>query len=465
MSGITRSGRNRRKPIVEEPLGPRPRGHGRGRGAPPLPGHAILPSHPGMAPRFAITIVCVCMAGFSVAAINNLIYRNNTSPQALTVSACALAITLALQLCHLHWRAEFLRRRWGKPALLVQALMVYAPFWLVGNGWVGTPYFVSASALLTLTFPYDWIIFGALTLLQTAIQIFVAGKDVVDLIYNTVSVVCLGLAIFGLTRLADLVKELHETRAELAQLAVNQERLRFARDLHDLLGYSLSAITLKSELVYRLADRQTARAKEELESVLELSRQALADVRAVSSSYRQMSLSAECASARSMLAATDIKLVMTVMIDERMSGGANTVLATVLREGITNVLRHSKAQHCEIEATAGDGMARLTIVNDGVRAQQARPSQDALRKGTGIENLAQRVQVLGGSLEAGVRPDGWFRLSASVPLTLADDNGARVPEDGGRTASSPERSPDAGEVEAAVACLEKDQGAADHTAA
>jgi hypothetical protein len=105
------------------------------------------------------------------------------------------------------------------------------------------------------------------------------------------------------------------------------------------------------------------------------------------------------------------------------------VLATVLREGITNLLRHSKAQHCAIEAVVVDGKARLTIVNDGVGAQPEKGPKT--REGTGIQNLVQRVELLGGSLQAGVRQDGWFRLVAWVPLTSADDSGGERADNGG----------------------------------
>jgi two-component system, NarL family, sensor histidine kinase DesK len=421
-----------------------------------------------------VTVVLCSMSG--IAAITLL--QTHPSPMTLIVGLVALIGLLTIQLAHITWRDELKRRKWGMPALVVQAVMVYGPYVWLGKGWVGGPYFLAGSALLTLPRRYAWWAFGAVLGTITAAQAVISpNHTVVDNFYRVVyyfgSILGLGLAVFALSRLADLVRELHDTRAELAQLAVNQERLRFARDLHDLLGYSLSAITLKSELVYRLADRQTARAKEELESVLELARQALADVRAVSSSYRQMSLSAECASARSMLTATDIRLIMNVTIDEGMSGAANTVLATVLREGITNVLRHSKAQHCSIEATVVRGEARLTISNDGVRAQPLRSAERG-RKGTGIENLAQRLQVVGGSLEAGVRRDGWFQLAASVPLRLADDRTPKTADDGARTSALPTNAPkepkEAKAAGAAVADTGHDQGAprgdtADHTAA
>ncbi|MDT0551565.1 histidine kinase dimerization/phosphoacceptor domain-containing protein, partial [Streptomyces lonegramiae] len=116
-----------------------------------------------------------------------------------------------------------------------------------------------------------------------------------------------GIVIYGLSRLTDLVHEVHRTREELARMAVGRERLRFARDLHDLLGYSLSAIALKGELVHRLIEVRPEHARSETEELLMVARQALADGRVVSSGYRDMSLRDEATSAAASLAAADIQ--------------------------------------------------------------------------------------------------------------------------------------------------------------
>ncbi|GAB2593876.1 hypothetical protein GCM10027168_28230 [Streptomyces capparidis] len=409
MSGISRFTRGRRRP----PLGERVGHDDADRSwttSDDDPSGARVSPRPQIAPRFALAIVSVIIVASPIAAVFNLLDRR-PSQHVMLASLATLFTLTVLQFGHLAWHRTLKRTRRGPTALLVQALLVYTPFLWARNGWVGAPYFLAASTLLVLPRRFAWTVFAAVCLTVPAVHRSV-GASWFDTAYYAVSTPALGLAVFGLTRLADLVKELYDTRAELARLAVTQERLRFARDLHDLLGYSLSAITLKSELVYRLADRHTARAKQELESVLVLSRQALADVRAVSSAYREMSLGAECTSARSILSAADIDVRIDVDTDE-MSGAVNTVLATVLREGVTNLLRHSKAQRCEIKALVLDGAARLTVVNDGVRP----PLGDSPgRKGTGIENLAQRVEVLGGGLEAGVGTDGRFHLEAWVPL-------------------------------------------------
>ncbi|MGH8938570.1 MAG: sensor histidine kinase, partial [Actinomycetes bacterium] len=224
-----------------------------------------------------------------------------------------------------------------------------------------------------------------------------------------------GLVVYGLTRLSNLVTELHAARNELAEMAVAQERLRFARDLHDLLGYSLSAITLKSELTHRLLYKNPDKAQDELAEILDISRRALADVRSVARGYRELSLDAEAASARSVLVAADVDVRMDLDYGE-LPSRIGTVLATVLREGITNVLRHSKAEQCEISVRQSDGKVWLDIVNDGV-PQAITPR--AQRGGSGIPNLSARVAALGGKLTTGLDPDGRFRLHAMAPVPAA----------------------------------------------
>ena len=227
---------------------------------------------------------------------------------------------------------------------------------------------------------------------------------------------------------------------EIARLAVTTERLRFARDLHDLLGFSLSAITLKCELVRRLAQSRPVQAQAELTEVLQIARQALADVRTVAEGRQRMSLTAEAESATAMLAGVGIRATVDTDCGE-LPGDVETVLATMLREGLTNMLRHSKAAHCEITAERTAAGVRLTLVNDGVDGRVPTPGLDSkVNGGSGIGNLTTRVNAVNGRLEAGARPDGWFELKAEVePAATADRRaqsaGRRTPHhDGTRDA-------------------------------
>jgi two-component system sensor histidine kinase DesK len=205
-------------------------------------------------------------------------------------------------------------------------------------------------------------------------------------------------------------EELSEARAELAELAVARERERFARDLHDLLGHSLSVIAIKAELAGRLLPAQPERAAGEVRDVERVARQALADVREAVSGYRQPTLQGELAGARMALAAAGIEA--EVHAGETAIGAeAEAVLAWAIREGATNVIRHSAARHCQVRLMADDGRAELEVLDDG------RGGGASNGGGNGIAGLRDRVTAVQGSLVAGPRTDGGYRLFVQVPLT------------------------------------------------
>jgi two-component system sensor histidine kinase DesK len=234
----------------------------------------------------------------------------------------------------------------------------------------------------------------------------------VDVLYAAIPTATTGLVVYGLSRLATLVVEVRSSRAEIARMAVLRERLRFARDLHDLLGYSLSVITLKIELTHRLLEKAPKEAGDQLLEILEISRLALSDARTVASGYRELSLEEECRSAVSVLAAADI----AVRLDSDHTDlpvQASTVLATVLREGITNLLRHSKAKHCEITIRQTHDNASIEITNDDLQPQPK--NKDA--SGRGLHNLSVRAKEIGGSVTV-AQEQSTFRLRAEVPLRV-----------------------------------------------
>ncbi|MDT3400260.1 histidine kinase [Streptomyces sp. B1866] len=397
-----------------------------------------MPTHPRddvLAPRLAMAITVVVLLGYFCVAV---VYTVDAHPRVRAVSTaltmlCLLVVQgvlLGLQLAHsfpgLAPRLSGARRR----TLGLQALLTFLPFLAFKEAWLGMPGFLAGSSLLVLGRPLGWAVYGAV-LAGTDAVLFRVGFGWGEVAYTTVSTALTGLVVFGLSRLTGMVEEVTHSRAELARMAVSQERLRFSRDLHDLLGYSLSTITLKCELVHRLVPQQNARARQELSEILRTSRQALADVRAVASGYRMMSLAGEARTAQSMLAAVGIST--TVRLDcGRLPDRVDTVLASVLREGLTNVLRHSHAEHCVIDARRVGRRIRLVLANDGVGGQTTilgpAGADDAGRAGggSGLDNLTARVARFGGRLRAGLRDDGWFELRAEVELSadLADEAAA-----------------------------------------
>lgn len=362
------------------------------------------------APRFGRVIVAVTMLGYLLLGIVSMLTRQVSGSDLAWGTGILVALFLLQNLHSLPNRGGDRPRYWIW-TLSVQGLLTYVPFLILRDSWVGMPGYFAGSLLLFLRGRISWLSASAVAASMFIIELNL-GADKFTAFYFTVGVFTIGLSVFGLTRLGDLLVEVQTARAELARLAVARERDRVARDLHDLLGYSLSAITLKGELVYRLVNSQPERACEEISTMLAISRQALSDVRMVASRYRDMSLAAEIAATRAVLVSADISTEVTVdcgPLEDRV----NTVLSTVLREGVSNLLRHSKAQHCVIEVVLEKGMLRLRLENDGLNTT---PPVAARRDGRGLDNLCTRLGELGGTLNAAAAEDGWFRLVALVPL-------------------------------------------------
>lgn len=233
-------------------------------------------------------------------------------------------------------------------------------------------------------------------------------------------------------RRAEVVTALRRTRADLARTAVAEERLRIARDVHDLLGHSLSLITLKAELAGRVIGTDPRRAAAEIAELESVARQSLSDVRAAVAGYRQPDLAAELDSARQLLDSAGIASQITAADTGGLSHDVDAALAWAVREGTTNVVRHSKATRVAISVSAGPAEATAEVSDNGPPADdepvrlrppadqgrpQARVSRDRARLGgSGLAGLAERVHGLGGELVAGaVAPQG-FLLRVVVPL-------------------------------------------------
>ncbi|OLT26325.1 hypothetical protein BJF83_21615 [Nocardiopsis sp. CNR-923] len=203
-----------------------------------------------------------------------------------------------------------------------------------------------------------------------------------------------------------------------ARLAVTEERLRFSRDMHDLLGHSLSALAVKAELASRLAERDRERAATEIAEVRALARTSLAQVRSAVSGYREIGLAEEVESVRAVLRANRTEVTVTGLDGVHPSPGAASLAAWVVREGATNVLRHSDAARCRIvftrtsDAAVGPEALVVEVSNDRARSGEGRE----VASGNGLTGLSERVAAGGGSLTAARTGDGGFLLRAVLPL-------------------------------------------------
>ena len=350
---------------------------------------------------------------FLIYPIADLFQRHSSSlHRALMMLGVAVFLALYLSLTVFRRRIDGTasRARWVGTAALYALAVVLA---VAGGGSWLTVFFYFEGTIGWLR-PRVALRFVALT---TA-TVFVLGlwlhADPVNLSASTLETALIGFLAISMFEMFRTNAALRAAREELARLAVAEERLRFARDLHDLLGHSLSLITLKSELAGQLAAVAPERAAHEMRDVERVAREALREVREAVTGYRQPTLAAELASARAVLAAA------AIACDVEETAGTlpapiDAVLAWAVREGVTNIVRHSRARRARIRITRVAETALAEISDDG---RGAGPDTLDGTPGSGLAGLSERVAAQGGSLEAGALPSGGFRVRAFVPLSL-----------------------------------------------
>ncbi|MEV4011763.1 histidine kinase [Nonomuraea angiospora] len=208
-----------------------------------------------------------------------------------------------------------------------------------------------------------------------------------------------------------LAVQAHEGREAHTRLALAEERLRFARDLHDLVGHQLSAIAVKTELSVRLADVDPGAAKAEMTEVNALTRKALRELRQAVRGYRELDLAAELNSVKSVLEAAGVRCEVHLPYRE-LPDGVAPVFAYAVREAVTNVLKHSTATFCDISIRFTAQEAELSVRNDGVQRRRAADL------GSGLAGMGERLAAVGGKLSAHPTEGGEFILNAVVSLPL-----------------------------------------------
>ncbi|MGW1216892.1 sensor histidine kinase [Streptomyces sp. NPDC002499] len=291
----------------------------------------------------------------------------------------------------------------------------------LGGHWLGLYVYVSVTCGITLPLRAAYW-----TIPLTTAAMMLAGwfADDLDLAWGLFLVVLLvGYSMTGVRQLVRTTVELRKARATVAQLAANEERLRLARDLHDLLGHSLSLITLKSELAGRMLPDHPDKAAQQVADIEQVSRQALVDVREAVTGYRRPRLAAELAGAQVALTAAGVTAELPEEATVDLTGvpeESQSALAWALREAITNVVRHSGARRCTVELlarqTLGGPMLELTVEDNGSGGSGKGP-------GNGLTGLAERLEKAGGTLEAAGTKHG-FRLVVRVPAGTPADVGS-----------------------------------------
>lgn len=294
------------------------------------------------------------------------------------------------------------RRAEGSALLAAIAALAIALSIAFGDDWLTLLIYLSVAAALAL--PARFALAGIAAVAGIGVAI-TGGADV------ALQVVSFGVLLVAVRTLMELVRELEAARAQVAELAAREERLRLSRDMHDLLGHHLSLIALKSQLARKLIGRDAGAAEREVRDIESVARSSLEEARAAVRGLRRASLDAELDAAREALEAAGLQV--RVESAGPLPAGVETLLGFAAREGATNVIRHSDARRCAIVVRRAGEVAELEVHDDGASGKPG-PGQ-----GSGLRGLAERMAEVGGTLAAGPADEGGFRLVARVPIATS----------------------------------------------
>lgn len=291
----------------------------------------------------------------------------------------------------------------GSPAVAIAVLL--PGFGLVG---VLTPMVRTLWAVVVLAAATTAAVWGALALAGADRQTLI-GAGIGGLLALLGGALSFRLSVWTMR----VVWELDDARAAAGRLAVAEERLRFSRDLHDVFGRTLATVAVKSELAAALAERGDPRGAEEMLEVRRLAHDALREVRGVVQGYRTADLDTEIAGARELLRSAGVECRVAgegLELPEPVAEAA----AWVVREAVTNVVRHAAATRCDIEVRVQHGVCRVRVVNDGVAGPV-----DVESGGNGLRGLRERLGARRGSLAVEVAGTT-FAVEATLPVTRED---------------------------------------------
>ncbi|HYH11510.1 MAG TPA: sensor histidine kinase [Thermomicrobiales bacterium] len=359
-------------------------------------------------PLFAVGWLTFVIAG----PVAEMLNASDTRAEMLMVLVCATALTSAYLWLTLYkpFRIDVsTAERRSQHALLVllTGLVLYVDLAnSTGYFWVFICVAIPAGVVLP-TRTAAWVVV-ALTGLAAGVEVF---RLELEMIRHVPGIAIWGVAAIMWRRQILIADELRTAHEELARLAVTEERLRFARDLHDLLGHSLSLIALKSELAGRLAQSRSQRAAEEIADIERVARRSLREVRDAVAGYRQPALDAELDGVRDMLLAAGIESRIDVATGA-LPPPVDATLAWTVREAVTNVIRHSCARCCSIRIWRDGGSIRADVIDDG-RGVPGEPSETIC---SGLAGISERAAACGGTVEAGPGKGGGFALSVAIPV-------------------------------------------------
>ena len=278
------------------------------------------------------------------------------------------------------------------------------------DGWLTVLLYVCSAGAIGLTRPARAFAWASGSVAAVVLIGGVHRLPVGDITPAALITALAGASAIAFVHFVRLVGELRRTQRELARTVVERERLRFAQDLHDLLGHTLSLIVVKAEVVRRLTGTDPQRAAAEAADIEVIGRTALAEVREAVTGYRGHDFRRELTNARTVLAEVGIDVTVTEN-GHPLGADADGTFRWVLREAVTNLLRHSRATRCAITVTTDASGSALTVSDNGVGGEPA--------LGTGLRGLTERLEQAGGTLHLDATPGGGLQLTARIPATRA----------------------------------------------
>lgn len=298
-------------------------------------------------------------------------------------------------------RATASRLRRVAPTVVLFALSLALLPWLGADirwmwTFVGVAFAVSAMGRRT-----TWLFVPALSALSFVVG-EAMGADALSNVVNSAIILSISIMMFSFVENISTLERLRDAQEQIAELAAERERGRVARDVHDILGHSLTVITVKAELAGRLMDAGSPAARDEIGQIEELSRGALADVRATVHGYRGVSISGELAAARAALESAGVSADLPGSTDQ-VPADRRELAGWVVREAVTNVVRHSGASACRVRL---DNRS-IEVADDGCG-----PASTA-STGSGLTGLRERVETSGARLTIGRSDLGGFRVKVA----------------------------------------------------
>ena len=393
--------------------------------APPGPADGLMPTNRWYRVGWlfaAIWLVYLAQPATHLWAEHDLAHRYLGLATLLAFAVIFIAV-FAVQRSRRHHGGR-LPLRISAAALSAQAALIAAGYLTIGPEAGGLFIYLAVMAVFLLPTGPGWLVVAACITTSLAVPGAVHGWQPDGTLAFQVFVSA--LAAWGVVQLIQRNVQLTEARNEITRLALANERNRFARDLHDILGHSLTVVAVKAELAGRLASLDPARAEAEIADVERIARDALADVRAAAAGYREVTLCEELASARTALAAAGIQADLPDQVVD-VPRERQDLFGWTVREGVTNVVRHSGATRCRIRVTpseieiSDDGRGPGPARGDGPpeapgrRSAPRRPLARPAAAGHGLTGLRERADAAGAAVSVGRSPLGGFLLRVCVP--------------------------------------------------